>query len=595
MSLSTNIMNGIFKTISNQDRTQVPFKAYKNWEYSDANTLQTYGSGVMTAIKPNKNVYSGNVVPIGVIPSSLDYASNYTNVYGNEATASVLWYSLNHLYYKGDGQPFDTFGNANHGQIYRRIYTDANVISLAQRTIGEGIKPGSFTFQASSSTYPAEFSFNLVDDGKGNLIDTNISSSISNQVFYIRMHEMEYEKDWIAAPITTVPVMVNSGVLKTDSSNKELITTYTNTAFTNQYSASGSMWAQAAHFNRTGYIRIPNNDILNFKQSNDYSISFAFNLLNPTSSFTFLNKQATGVGSTLLKNGTISTGDKSLNKSQYPYSIYYTPDTFGTNGTITAACSTGASTTTVATPIVNSSVQKRFVGLSKSGSLLSIYLDGVLIDSNNIDTNGNIHNDADIFIGCAGLDVTGSAINGMHGSVSDFIVFNRALLDEEFLQLADNTYNQSTSINTNIVGNIFYEHGMVVISDPRPKYTTFRFWTGSLANNSTGAAEPISVAPGYIDNFYFTYASTVTIYENEVTCRLNQDEFNFTMNPTIREDNDTNSQVPKDFVSNPAFSPYITTIGLYNNVGQLVAVAKLHNPVKKRDNVDLNVVVRYDF
>jgi len=48
------------------------------------------------------------------------------------------------------------------------------------------------------------------------------------------------------------------------------------------------------------------------------------------------------------------------------------------------------------------------------------------------------------------------------------------------------------------------------------------------------------------------------------------------------------------YVSNPYFNPYITTIGLYNKDKELVAVAKLANPLEKRDDVDMNVIVRFD-
>ena len=56
-----------------------------------------------------------------------------------------------------------------------------------------------------------------------------------------------------------------------------------------------------------------------------------------------------------------------------------------------------------------------------------------------------------------------------------------------------------------------------------------------------------------------------------------------------------NTEVPKDFVSTENFSPYITTVGLYDDYGRLLAVGKLGSPIQKRDDVDLNIVVRFDF
>jgi prophage antirepressor-like protein len=77
-------------------------------------------------------------------------------------------------------------------------------------------------------------------------------------------------------------------------------------------------------------------------------------------------------------------------------------------------------------------------------------------------------------------------------------------------------------------------------------------------------------------------------------CKLKEDEFNFTSNPSIRLDNNPESEVPKAITSNSDFAPYITTVGLYTSFGELVAIGKLGTPIKKRDNVDLNLIVRFD-
>ena len=98
----------------------------------------------------------------------------------------------------------------------------------------------------------------------------------------------------------------------------------------------------------------------------------------------------------------------------------------------------------------------------------------------------------------------------------------------------------------------------------------------------------------YVDDFSLEYNSTLTLYEYEFICKLKEDEFNFTSNPTIRLDNNPNSEIPKSITSYSEFSPYITTVGLYTDKGELVAVGKLGTPIKKRDDVDLNLIVRFD-
>ena len=63
------------------------------------------------------------------------------------------------------------------------------------------------------------------------------------------------------------------------------------------------------------------------------------------------------------------------------------------------------------------------------------------------------------------------------------------------------------------------------------------------------------------------------------------------VNPSMLQD-DNESYQP--YVSSSDFSPYITTIGLYNSSGSLMAVAKLAQPIKKRNDMDLNFLIQID-
>ena len=42
------------------------------------------------------------------------------------------------------------------------------------------------------------------------------------------------------------------------------------------------------------------------------------------------------------------------------------------------------------------------------------------------------------------------------------------------------------------------------------------------------------------------------------------------------------------------FRPYITTVGLYNEANELIAVAKTNRPIPKSQNVDMTFVVKLD-
>ena len=49
-----------------------------------------------------------------------------------------------------------------------------------------------------------------------------------------------------------------------------------------------------------------------------------------------------------------------------------------------------------------------------------------------------------------------------------------------------------------------------------------------------------------------------------------------------------------DFATGSKFRPYVTTVGLYNDEGELLVVGKLAQPVKMSEETDTTFVVRYD-
>jgi hypothetical protein len=63
------------------------------------------------------------------------------------------------------------------------------------------------------------------------------------------------------------------------------------------------------------------------------------------------------------------------------------------------------------------------------------------------------------------------------------------------------------------------------------------------------------------------------------------------LNPTLTADNDITYL---GFVSGSGFNPYITTIGLYDSYGQLLAIGKIAQPIRKRSDVDMNFLIRLD-
>ena len=178
---------------------------------------------------------------------------------------------------------------------------------------------------------------------------------------------------------------------------------------------------------------------------------------------------------------------------------------------------------------------------------------------------------------------------------------------------------------TGIMGNIFYNQGIIVFT----KYPTTKL----------------------LNNWEVSYKSTQTIYEHEYLLISNEDEFNVSTNPTAvveigREtefitgsDNKiykvttnpgvkyickkstlengsildyrfTGSYSGSNSASYAGFEhydlsgsidttgsfliPMITTIGLYDDDCQLVAVAKLPQPIKSESDMPVNFIIRFD-
>ncbi len=172
------------------------------------------------------------------------------------------------------------------------------------------------------------------------------------------------------------------------------------------------------------------------------------------------------------------------------------------------------------------------------------------------------------------------------------------------------------------IGNVFYANGLIVL-------------TRDIASLLQG---------GWILN----YKSTETIYEHEYLLIVNEDEFNVSQNPTaiVEVGKETSELVGTDgktykVTTNPGvkyirkktiletgdvldyrfgssvnnsvsggfehydlsgsvdstgsfLTPFITTIGLYDDNCDLVAVAKLPQPIKSEHDIPVNFIVRFD-
>ena len=122
------------------------------------------------------------------------------------------------------------------------------------------------------------------------------------------------------------------------------------------------------------------------------------------------------------------------------------------------------------------------------------------------------------------------------------------------------------------IGDIIYQHGIAIIT-------------------SSSLAEINEMITG--SNVTCSFESTMTIYESQYKCTLLENEFNYSLNPSVISGS-SNSGTPLDFVTGSYFEPYITTIGLYNNAKELLAVGKMAQPLQSSDVTDTTILVNLD-
>jgi hypothetical protein len=139
-----------------------------------------------------------------------------------------------------------------------------------------------------------------------------------------------------------------------------------------------------------------------------------------------------------------------------------------------------------------------------------------------------------------------------------------------------------------LTGNIIYEHGMVILN-----LTSINSIEGyGISNYGVGlyGGGMLSI----MDDFTkLEFKSTITIYEVQYKCTLRESEFNYSQNPTTITGSMNDGNI-KPYITESYFSPFVTTVGLHNNDGELLAVAKLSQPLPTSPTTDTNIIINLD-
>ena len=92
-------------------------------------------------------------------------------------------------------------------------------------------------------------------------------------------------------------------------------------------------------------------------------------------------------------------------------------------------------------------------------------------------------------------------------------------------------------------------------------------------------------------NFNISFNNTTELNSTVYFCRANHNEFNYSANPTYLNESEIRI---KDVPSDMPIS-YVTSVGLYSPDNELMAVAKLSEPLRKDPTNELTLRVRLDY
>lgn len=164
--------------------------------------------------------------------------------------------------------------------------------------------------------------------------------------------------------------------------------------------------------------------------------------------------------------------------------------------------------------------------------------------------------------------------------------------------------NLTTDDTTQKAGLLFYQAGIAVITASAFLNST----DGGILTASLSSSEMDASAQDIRDLFVsgaisascdalrhrmydLDFNNTTELNSTVYFCRAHHNEFNYSTNPTYL----SGSKLVVKNVSSDSPVSYITTVGLYSADNELLAVAKLSEPLKKDPSNELTLRVRLDY
>jgi len=156
-------------------------------------------------------------------------------------------------------------------------------------------------------------------------------------------------------------------------------------------------------------------------------------------------------------------------------------------------------------------------------------------------------------------------------------------------------------------GNIIYTHGMIVLTATSSGVLYGGYGLAVYGVSEYGQASTSGGSiTGYINGpVTCSFSSSLTIYEAQYKCTLRESEFNATLNPSAQTSGSLLTVNSSSFyqrgdgtlsnnVTGSYFSPYVTTVGLYDEAQNLLAVGKLAQPLPTSNTTDTTILINID-
>ena len=180
-------------------------------------------------------------------------------------------------------------------------------------------------------------------------------------------------------------------------------------------------------------------------------------------------------------------------------------------------------------------------------------------------------------------------------------LFGEQILPESFrltsgsITLYDDGEGNILDPQGDLVGNIIYSHGLVVLSVDSGSIGSTSVYDSSIYDSGVYGDDDGTSVLNFITSPAVTcsFSSSLTLFETQYKCTIAENEFNLSLNPSLSQIvND--DIIIYDYTTGSFFSPYITTVGLYNEAQELLAVGKLAQPVPTSTLTDMHVIINFD-